>query len=176
MLFFCAFPLSFACSIFLQFFEELVHGKDLGEKSAGLQDKPQNKKITFSYSDDDDEEGDDEGEDEGQEAVIKSDTSRENVTSQESLTNKDSDCHNSDDACHGKVEANDTKKDGGNIENQADKSEEPPAKKQCLEIDTSNCATNEKEKSVDKLIEAELAELGDKSKVSNLQLQKIEKN
>ncbi|XVF69580.1 hypothetical protein PTKIN_Ptkin11bG0092600 [Pterospermum kingtungense] len=153
-----------AINVIDSFFEELVHGKDLGEKPAGLPNKSLNKKITFSYSDDeeddDEEEGDDEGEEEGQEEVTKSDTSRENVTSQENLTNKDT----SDDVCHGKVETNDGKKDEVNIENQADNSEEPPAKKQCLEVDTSNCATNEKEKSIDKLIEAELAELGDKNK------------
>ncbi|PPS05499.1 hypothetical protein GOBAR_AA15133 [Gossypium barbadense] len=61
-------------------------------------------------------------------------------------------------------ETSDNQKDGANIENRADISEEPPAKKQCLETDTSKSATNEKEKSIDKLIEAELNELGDKSK------------
>ncbi|XP_022752369.1 THUMP domain-containing protein 1 [Durio zibethinus] len=159
-----------AINVIDSFFEELVHGKDFREEPAGLPNKPINKKITFSYSDDEadddeEEEGDDEGEEEGQQEMIKSDTSRENDASQESLTNKDLDHHNLDDVCHGKVteETNDSKKDGGNIENQAD-SEEPPVKKQCLEIDTSKSATNEKEKSIDKLIEAELTELGDKSK------------
>ncbi|WRX31818.1 THUMP domain - like 2 [Theobroma cacao] len=57
-----------------------------------------------------------------------------------------------------------TKEDGVNIENQADNFMEPPAKKQCRETDTSKCETNGKEKSIDKLIEAELKELGDKSK------------
>ncbi|PPD75930.1 hypothetical protein GOBAR_DD27150 [Gossypium barbadense] len=103
---------------------------------------------------------------EGQEEVIKSNASKEIDASQESLTNKDLDHPNSDDVCHGKVteENSDNQKDGANIENQADNSEEPPAKKQCLETDTSKSATNEKEKSIDKLIEAELNELGDKSK------------
>ncbi|KAE8691673.1 THUMP domain-containing protein 1 isoform 2 [Hibiscus syriacus] len=172
------------------FFEDLVNGKDFGEEPAVLPNKPLNKKITFSYSDDEDideEEGDDEREEEGQEEVVKSDASRENDASQESLTNKDSDHPNSDDVCHGKIaeETNGTQKDGANIENQVDKSEDPPekeqcletdtsnqvdklgepsAKKQCLETDTSKSATSEKEKSIDKLIEAELNELGDKSK------------
>ncbi|XP_052476451.1 uncharacterized protein LOC105799368 isoform X1 [Gossypium raimondii] len=159
-----------ALDVIDSFFEELVNGKDLGEESAVLPNKPLNKKITFSYSDDegddDDDKGDGEGEEEGQEEVIKSNASKEIDASQESLTNKDLDLPNSDDVCHGKVteENSDNQKNGANIENQADNLEEPPAKKQCLETDTSKSATNEKEKSIDKLIEAELNELGDKSK------------
>ncbi|EOY32769.1 THUMP domain-containing protein 1 isoform 1 [Theobroma cacao] len=154
----------------LDFFEELVHGKDLGEEPARLPNKPLNKKITFSYSDDEDdvdeEEGDDEGEEKEQNEVTKSDISRENDASQERLTNKDLDHYNLDDVCHGKAteETKGTKEDGVNIENQADNFMEPPAKKQCRETDTSKCETNGKEKSIDKLIEAELKELGDKSK------------
>ncbi|MBA0713119.1 hypothetical protein Golax_012164 [Gossypium laxum] len=159
-----------ALDVIDSFFEELVNGKDFREEPAVLPNKPLNKKITFSYSDDegddDDDKGDGEGEEEGQEEVIKSNASKEIDASQESLTNKDLDHPNSDDVCHGKVteENSDNQKDGANIENQADNSEEPPAKKQCLETDTSKSATNEKEKSIDKLIEAELNELGDKSK------------
>ncbi|MBA0673177.1 hypothetical protein Goklo_029010 [Gossypium klotzschianum] len=159
-----------ALDVIDSFFEELVNGKDFGEEPAVLPNKPLNKKITFSYSDDegddDDDKGDGEGEEEGQEEVIKSNASKEIDASQESLTNKDLDHPTSDDACHGKVteENSDNQKDGANIENQADNSEEPPEKKQCLETDTSKSATNEKEKSIDKLIEAELNELGDKSK------------
>ncbi|KAE8705733.1 THUMP domain-containing protein 1 isoform 2 [Hibiscus syriacus] len=168
-----------AINVIDSFFEELVNGKDFGEEPAVLPNKPLNKKITFSYSDDEGD-GEEEGDDEREE-VVKSDAS------QESLTNKDLDHPNSDDVCHGKIaeETNDTQKDGANIENQVDRSEEPSAKKQCLETDTSNqvdkleepsakkqcletntskSATSEKEKSIDKLIEAELNELGDKSK------------
>ncbi|GMI97407.1 hypothetical protein like AT5G12410 [Hibiscus trionum] len=179
-----------AINVIDSFFEELVNGKGSGEEPAVLPNKPLNKKITFSYSDDEGDnevEGDDEGEAEGQEEVVKSDATRENDASQESLTNKDLDHPNSGDVCHGKIteETNDSHKDGANIEKQVDNSEEPPAKKQCLETDTSNqvdkseelpakkqCletdtskrATGEKEKSIDQLIEAELNELGDKSK------------
>ncbi|XVF04787.1 hypothetical protein REPUB_Repub05bG0115400 [Reevesia pubescens] len=159
-----------AINVIDSFFEELVHGKDVREEPAGLPNKPLNKKVTFSYSDDEDDDDEDKGdaerEGEGQEEVIKSDTSRENDASQESLMNKDLDHPNSDNVCHGKVaeETNDSKKDGPNIENQADNSEEPPAKKQCLETDAYKSGTNEKDKSIDKLIEAELKELGDKSK------------
>lgn len=166
----------------MQFFEELVNGKDFGEEPAVLPKKPLNKKITFSYSDDegddDEEEGDGDGDgdgEEGLEEVIKSNASKEIDARQESLTDKDLDHPNSDDVCHGKVteETSENQKDGANIENQADNSEEPPAKKQCLETDTSKSVTNEKEKSIDKLIEAELNELGDKSKVSKLRLLKF---
>ncbi|GMJ07064.1 hypothetical protein like AT5G12410 [Hibiscus trionum] len=173
-----------AINVIDSFFEELVNGKDFGEEPGELPNKPQNKKITFSYSDD---EGDDE-EEEGQDEAIKSDASREKDASQEEcLTNKDLDHPNSDDVCHGKIaeETSDAQKDGENIENQVDKSEEPPekkqwhetdtsnqvdkseeppAKKQCLETDTTKSATSEKDKSIDKLIEAELNKLGDKSK------------
>nr|GLL32487.1 THUMP domain-containing protein 1 homolog [Ipomoea trifida]GMD23052.1 THUMP domain-containing protein 1 homolog [Ipomoea batatas] len=54
------------------------------------------------------------------------------------------------------------------LENQKDEVVEPPAKKQCLEtVKPAPMATTsikKEEKSVDRLIEAELAELGDKSK------------
>ncbi|XP_059430280.1 uncharacterized protein LOC132163920 isoform X2 [Corylus avellana] len=51
-------------------------------------------------------------------------------------------------------------------ENQPRETEEPPAKKQCLGTGALKCVIHEKveEKSIDKLIEAELEELGDKSK------------
>ncbi|KAE8674944.1 THUMP domain-containing protein 1 isoform 2 [Hibiscus syriacus] len=156
-----------AINVIDSFFEELVNGKDFEEEPAVLPNKPLNKKITFSYSDE--EEGDgDEREEEGQEEVIKSesDASRENEASQECVTNKDLDHPNSDDVCHGKIaeETNNAQMDGANIENQLGKSEEPPAKKQCLETDKSKSATSGEDKSIDKLIEDELNELGDKSK------------
>lgn len=54
-------------------------------------------------------------------------------------------------------------------ENKKDEVVEPPAKKQCLETvkpaSTATTSIKKEEKSVDRLIEAELAELGDKSKV-----------
>nr|GME04312.1 THUMP domain-containing protein 1 homolog [Ipomoea batatas] len=54
------------------------------------------------------------------------------------------------------------------LENQKDEVVEPPAKKQCLETvkpaPTATTSNKKEEKSVDRLIEAELAELGDKSK------------
>ena len=65
-------------------------------------------------------------------------------------------------------EPNDSKEDDKNHETHANEAEEPPAKKQCLETDVSKHAIPDKVevKSVDKLIEAELKELGDKNKVS----------
>nr|GMD24472.1 THUMP domain-containing protein 1 homolog [Ipomoea batatas] len=54
------------------------------------------------------------------------------------------------------------------LENKKDEVVEPPAKKQCLETvkpaPTATSSIKKEEKSVDRLIEAELAELGDKSK------------
>ncbi|GLU19298.1 hypothetical protein SLE2022_355570 [Rubroshorea leprosula] len=136
-----------AINVIDTFYEELVQGKDSDEKLVDLPDKPLNKKITFSYSDDED--NDEEREEEEKEEGSKSDTCKGDDASHEIPTK----------------ETNDSKEGGENNENQADETGEPPSKKQCLETDTSKCGPNGKEeKSVDKLIEAELEELGDKSK------------
>ena len=52
------------CTFFLQFYEELVLGKDSGVNLAELLDKPINKKIKFSYSDDEGDNDEDKDEDE----------------------------------------------------------------------------------------------------------------
>ncbi|GKV16562.1 hypothetical protein SLEP1_g27190 [Rubroshorea leprosula] len=150
-----------AINVIDTFYEELVHGKDYSEKLGGLPDKTLNKKITFSYSDDD---GDEEEEEDNDDAEEDDDEVREE---EEQDGGSKSDTCRGDDATHENPtkETNDSKEDRKSIGNQADEAKEPPSKKQCLETDTSNCGINGKEeKSVDKLIEAELEELGDKSK------------
>lgn len=159
-------------------------------KPAGIPNKPLNKKIVFaSSSDDEDDDGDDEvdDEEEGVEGEEKdkeggedekgegkqSDACKDDDGSHESLTNKKSDPRDSEKVCSGKeMEAltAENKEDGKNLESQTNEAEEPPAKKQCLEADASKCVINDKveEQSIDKLIEAELKELGDKNKVSEL--------
>ena len=151
-------------------------------KLAELPNKPSNKKIKFSYSDssgsDDDDDDDEEEEVEGDD---KSDTrgddtaSHKEAINQESnpqdSINQESDPHTKDDVNHGsqtEEKDNDNNGDGKNHENQPKETEEPPAKKQCVETVATKSVIHAKveEKSIDKLIEAELEELGDKNKVS----------
>ena len=168
----------------LQFFEELVHGKDSGVKLSMLPNKPMNKKIKFSYSDSGSDDDDDDIDDEED----KSDLHREKDANDENPSNEKSHPQKNDDVCRenqNKEKADDKTQDGNeNQENDADgekadkntedgnenqevDAEEPSAKKQCLETDASTHIIHEKteEKSIDKLIEAELQELGDRNKV-----------
>lgn len=161
-------------------------------KLAELPNKPLNKKIKFSdsessSSDDDEEEEEEEGkEEEGKEEEDKnkSDSCQDDIGSHKVATNQEPHPHAKDDVHHGNLteeKPNDIEGNGKNHENQPRETEvppakenqpreteEPPAKKQCLGTDASKCVIHEKveEKSIDKLIEAELEELGDKSKVS----------
>ncbi|XP_031247169.1 THUMP domain-containing protein 1 homolog [Pistacia vera] len=149
------------------FFDELVNEKVSGKNLAGIPNKPLNKKIVFASSSSDEEDDDDEEEGEGE--GKQSDSCGDDDTRQENLTNEKSDPHDSNNVCSGnEIEGmtGENKEEDKNPESQANESEEPPAKKQCLEPEASKPAPNEKveEKSIDKLIEAELKELGDKSK------------
>ncbi|GLT53750.1 hypothetical protein SLA2020_270000 [Shorea laevis] len=126
-----------AINVIDSFYDELVQGKDSDVKLAELPNKPLNKKIKFSDSESSSSD-DDEEEEEGKED--KEDKNRRKT--------------------------NDIEGNGKNHENQPRETEEPPTKKQCLGTDALKCVIHEKveEKSIDKLIEAELEELGDKSK------------
>ena len=167
-------------------------------KLAELPNKPSNKKIKFSYSDSSgsDDDDDDDDEEEEVEEDDKSDTrgddtaSHKEAINQESnpqdSINQESDPHTKDDVNHGSQTEekdndndgdgkndenqpdNDNNGDGKNHENQPKETEEPPAKKQCVETVATKSVIHAKveEKSIDKLIEAELEELGDKNKVS----------
>lgn len=158
---------------FLQFYEELVFGKDTSVKLAELPNKPINKKIKFSYSDvegDDDEEKEEDEEDGLDEnksgAPEANDAKNENPADEKlgspCLENESSECQrrektNQEEGCK-------------NDEKQANEAEGPPAKKKCTETCAPKTVVQEKveEKSIDKLIEDELKELGDKNKVSNV--------
>ena len=181
-------------SISFQFYEELVHAKDSGVKLAELPNKPSNKKIKFSYSDssgsDDDDDEEDEEEDDKSDTRGDDTASHKDVINQESnpqdAINQESDPHTKDDVNHGNQTEekdndndgdgkndenqpdNDNNGDGKNHENQPKETEEPPTKKQCVETVATKSVIHAKveEKSIDKLIEAELEELGDKNKVS----------
>ncbi|KAK3205211.1 hypothetical protein Dsin_019257 [Dipteronia sinensis] len=166
-----------AISVIDSFFEELVHGKGTGMNLAGMPNKPLNKKIIFASSssdDDDDEDDDDKDEDQETEKERKgegreSDTGKDDDANKKKLINEKSDRKEPDSVSDTKeVEGmtGENKEDAKNHESQVKEVEEPPAKKQCLEADSSKSVINGKleEKSIDKLIEAELKELGDKNK------------
>uniref|UniRef100_A0A5B7AUA1 Putative THUMP domain-containing protein 1 isoform X1 n=1 Tax=Davidia involucrata TaxID=16924 RepID=A0A5B7AUA1_DAVIN len=154
-----------AINVIDSFYEELVHGKDSCVKLAELPSKPLNRKTKFTYSDS--SSSDDDGEDDDQ----KGKEDKGKLGSQREGDEK-SDPHKEDGVCcenQIKEDTDNNKEDDTKcLQNQAVEAEEPPAKKQCPETDASKrgnviCDKME-EKSVDKLIEAELEELGDRSK------------
>ena len=155
----------------MQFYEELVHGANSGVKE--LPKRPLNTKITFADSDSsssDDEEDDEEkeeevkeGDEEKGEKKHKTDVSNDDDASHDNGAEGKSNTPKIDDP-HSEAEdnANDNK---GDIENKAD---ELPAMKQCCKTDVPTCDSKDKVEqiSIDRLIEAELKELGDKNKVT----------
>ncbi|KAA8549821.1 hypothetical protein F0562_001505 [Nyssa sinensis] len=162
-----------AINVIDSFYEELVNGKDSRMKLAELPDKPLNKKTKFTYSDSSssDDDNDDDDDDQKDEDKGKPGTQRDCNANPESLANEKLDPHKEDGVhCENQIkgDTNNNKEEAKCQQNQAVDVEEPPAKKQCLETDTSNCGNficdKMEERSVDKLIEAELKELGDRSK------------
>uniref|UniRef100_A0A1J3H9S2 THUMP domain-containing protein 1 n=1 Tax=Noccaea caerulescens TaxID=107243 RepID=A0A1J3H9S2_NOCCA len=156
-----------AINVIDSFFEELVHGTGLKVNSCGLLEKPTNKKVTFSYSDDEDEaedenEGEEEDEDNnGEEKENKGDGDKTEVSEDgnNQLVEKEV---ASEGSCEVKQLAeNDTEKKEEDEGKQKKSVEEPPKKKPCTEEAKVN---GNAETCIDKLIDAELKELGDKSK------------
>ncbi|XP_010536109.1 PREDICTED: THUMP domain-containing protein 1 homolog [Tarenaya hassleriana] len=156
-----------ALNVIDSFFEELMNGKDSEVKPSGLTESASNKKITFSYSDEEDDDDEDHDSDDGDEEETKDEGKKE----EGSESNKNGVAEErvaSEKSCEEKhaVENvnNENDEDLGKQKNESE--EEPPVKKQCLETNTSDDVKPEKteEKSIDKLIEAELQELGDKTK------------
>ncbi|GFS30992.1 THUMP domain-containing protein [Actinidia rufa] len=135
-----------------------------------LPDKPSNKKTKFTYSDssssddDDDSNGnnDDGDQKDKEEDKDKPSTHQDGDANHESPIDANSGPHKQE---VDKVENKEHAKFHGS---QGVEGEEPPAKKQFLKTDASKCgnviSNKMEEKSVDKLIEEELAELGDRSK------------
>ncbi|CAK9184351.1 unnamed protein product [Ilex paraguariensis] len=146
-----------------------------------------------SSSDDNDEEDDNQNDEKDIQKKDKEDINHVSLTNDNqrddrghdannvSSTNEKSDpCEKDDECCENEIKENTycnkeeaqyhEKQEAEAEEPPAKKAEaeEPPAKKQCLETDASKCGKvvgqKIEEKSVDKLIEAELAELGDRSK------------
>ncbi|CAE6097978.1 unnamed protein product [Arabidopsis arenosa] len=165
-----------AINVIDSFFEELIQGTD-SKVNPGLFDNPINKKVTFSYSEDEDEEEDESnnGEEEenkgdGDKAVV-SEGGDDQVNEKEIATEGGNDQVNekelaSEGSCEVKPLAeNETEKEEEDKGNQKNGGDEPPRKKTCTGEANPLAKVNENaEKSIDKLIEAELKELGDKSK------------
>ncbi|KAJ6750771.1 hypothetical protein OIU85_001320 [Salix viminalis] len=155
-----------AINVIDSFYEELVLGKDSGVNLAELLDKPINKKIKFSYSDDegdnkedkDEEDGLDENKTGASEAIdAKNENPADEKLGSPCLENEKSECETEE-----KTNQEDCKSD----KRQESDAEELPAKKKCTETCAPKSVAQEKveEKSIDKLIEDELKELGDKNK------------
>ncbi|XP_048446310.1 uncharacterized protein LOC103929543 [Pyrus x bretschneideri] len=184
-----------AINVIDSFYEELVSGKDSGLNLFEAPSKPSNKKIVFSYSDSSSSEGDDdddekkqegdekkqegedkkqggedkEAEEEGEVGEESKGDSRSDGASHNNATSEKSEHQKKNDTCgENKTGENTNDKKGDNLSKEicANEAEEPPAKKQCLGTDSSECTIPYKveDKSIDKLIEAELQELGDKNK------------
>ncbi|GMH00017.1 hypothetical protein Nepgr_001856 [Nepenthes gracilis] len=154
-----------AINIIDSFFEELIHGKDVNDRMATVPNKLSNKKIKFKYSDSSDSEGDDEDDDK--------------VNRSECLENGDANngCPGNgkpelpeDDWNHGsqgKETSGDNKEDDIHDRKKTEEISAPPAKRQCRgtnKLGSGNSSHDKTEMSIDKLIDAELEELGDKSK------------
>ncbi|XP_006286516.2 THUMP domain-containing protein 1 homolog [Capsella rubella] len=157
-----------AINVIDSFFEELMHGIDSKAKP-GLFDNPINKKVTFSYSEDEDEDEDGDGEEDesndAEEEENKGDGEKKEVTegSDSQVIEKEL---ASEGSCGVKsLVETEAEKDKVDEEKQKNGVDEPPRKKACMEEANPLAKVNENaEKSIDKLIEAELKELGDKSK------------
>ena len=140
-----------------------MHGTGLKMNSSGVLENPINKKVTFSYSEDEDEEEDEE--EENKEVGDKEELSegRDDQVDEKELASKGS-------SEVKQLAETETEKDKQEEEEEEEKQkdviEEPPKKKPCVEEATASAKVNgNAEKSIDKLIDAELKELGDKSKV-----------
>lgn len=141
-----------AINVIDSFYEELLDGTDSGFKPSVLPSEPLNKKTKFSYSDEEEDDGDSNADevdhdDDKQEDI--SNTRKVVNANDESAANETSDPHIENDACHENQKEQKSKNDKEDDEyhlNEATVQKEPPAK------------------SIDKLIEDELKELGDRSK------------
>ncbi|KAL0558812.1 hypothetical protein IC582_003394 [Cucumis melo] len=166
-----------AINVIDSFFDELAHGKNCGVKLTELADKPLNKKIKFSDSessssddDDNEEEEEEKGDDDENKKVPEEGSKSPKEQNEPSNENETTDVVNPNQeetvAPENQKEekSNDNERDMKCPEVPSEEVEEPPNKKHCVEADASKSNIKEKEKSIDQLIEAELQELGDKTK------------
>ncbi|XP_004250910.2 uncharacterized protein [Solanum lycopersicum] len=167
-----------AVNVIDSFYEELVQGTNLNLGQVELSEKPVNKKTVFKYSDssssdDDDEDGENgNGEDQTKEETSKIEQHQEKTDDEiDSLKTGASEPENQDNTSTDElIQGNTENKE--ELENTLEQKDievgEPPAKKQCVEKEAAEAGNiafgKTEEKSIDRLIDAELAELGDKSK------------
>ncbi|TKY71049.1 THUMP domain-containing protein 1 [Spatholobus suberectus] len=166
-----------ALNILESFYEELVYGEHSTVKE--LPSRPLNKKITFADSDSSssgDEDGDDdeeeekvvqEGNEEKGDKKPKLDTSNGDNASNDGGTGEKSDPRKVDEPHTQSVdETSDNKGDTDNLKTTKGTAADLPAAKQCCKTNVPTCAFSDKveQKSIDKLIEEEFKELGDKNK------------
>ncbi|CAA0815295.1 THUMP domain-containing protein [Striga hermonthica] len=136
-----------AINVIDSFYEELMEGSEPKAGHEGLSGKPVNKITKFSYSDSSSSEKDEDEVTEGDEADNK------NIVTSSGDGNEKTGAEIKDDVSLEKQAQEEKEKLADVREKTEIEAVEPPVKRQCVE-----------DKSVDRLIEAELAELGDKSK------------
>ncbi|KAL3529998.1 hypothetical protein ACH5RR_009320 [Cinchona calisaya] len=167
-----------AINVIDSFYEEYMHGRGSNKQQAEILKQCVNKKTKFAYSDsseDDDEEGDDNDRESG-DKIHKSTEDKDIPTDRvidancETLVNEKLGPQKENDLSF-QEEIKDEKENKEELtkkEIQEAEGGEQPTKKQCVEImslkSPNLTSAKMEEKSVDKLIEAELAELGDKTK------------
>ncbi|KAI8526133.1 hypothetical protein RHMOL_Rhmol13G0285100 [Rhododendron molle] len=154
-----------------KFYEELVTRKASGIKCGQLANKPLNRNTKSTYSDSSSSDEDDDDDSNDIETNDQKDKEKDN-DEPESHADGDANlenCLNIDSIPHKLEDKDNNKEDATCDESRAVEGDVPPAKKQCIEANAFegwNVITNKMEKSVDRLIEVELEELGDKNKVS----------
>lgn len=132
-----------------------------------------NKKIKFTYSDSSDNEEDENDDEREQESQLERPTGNDaNVENKIEVLDPADKTDSTGEVASGQADG-DAEEVGNPVDGKTQETDEPPEKKQCCDTNkiesTSVCA----EKSVGQLLEAELKELGDKSKVSQYNNQKI---
>ncbi|KAI3461144.1 hypothetical protein Pfo_017807 [Paulownia fortunei] len=161
-----------AINVIDSFYEELVEGTLSKVEQAELSKKPVNKITKFANSDSSSSGNDDDDEDANHDdAKDNHDVQTREDENKNVIATGDDGSDNSgleikDGISLGK-QTQEKKEKPENHDNQEAEVVEPPVKRQCMEADAPNCGNLSKkveDKSVDKLIEAELAELGDRSK------------
>ncbi|KAL6527839.1 hypothetical protein OROMI_029650 [Orobanche minor] len=150
-----------AINVIDSFFEELLEGTEANIKQSEPSKKPLNKVIKFAYSDSSSSDDDDDAKDND---VQTEDVESKNVIAPGGDRSDKSGAETTDNVSL-QEQAQEEKEKAA--ENQEAEALEPPVKRQCVEADAPNCrnvSNKAEDKSIDKLIEAELAELGDRSK------------
>ncbi|PIN13898.1 hypothetical protein CDL12_13480 [Handroanthus impetiginosus] len=169
-----------AINVIDSFYEELVDGTESKVEQADQPKKPLNKIIKFASSDssssdddDDDDDNDDDAKEDNPETnddvQTSDDKKKDAIATGHDAEKQTRDDENKDAIVTGGDAEKQTQENIEKPENQKSQEAEavePPAKKQCVETDATSRDFPKKveNKSVDKLIEEELAELGDRSK------------